>query len=440
MQKALRMSDNTQPSAKNNKKAPKFNKKVGLQKGLCDILEKNGNYRAFRADGHDDKPRTLLHVDKKRNVCRMVLPDYVGAQLADFVQFERYEDEEIDHAACTRAVRRWGWTTKSLLEDWPGAIGFKSGTETCFARLPFDPEPVTDLAAECPIFAEILSRMTNAAAFCHRVAAIFDPHALRKQAVWLWGPTDGGKSFLQDLLMGLVGGLRAVADLGAKDLRGAHWKAPLVGKTLIMLREAPAEFISSDEFKALTGDKYHMINPKGSPQFAVKLSSLLFCCSNSMPEIPDDDALKNRLIVCRLAAIDQRRRLDENVLMKAALGEAPKFLGWCIAQYEKSGSKVAQNDQDGIDSLNEAIDEYDSPCQSVFDTYFKASPGSTLVTSSEFIRLCSSYRTPGVTEKKMRKFVAKKYGGHVVVVRLPGHGTQRFIANIACKLVPSVDS
>lgn len=414
----------------------KIPSKVGLQQYLCGQIEERGNYRAFRGDRNDDKMRTLLQISAD-NVCRIVSSEYVGALLADYVQFMRKDGEEITHDQCTRAVRRWSWTTsRNMLTEWPAAMGFKSDGRLVFTRLPFDPEPFDgDLADHCPIFNGIRTRMGNWKAFCLRVAAIFDPEASRKQVVHVWGPTDGGKSFLQDLLQKLAGGLDSVADLAEENLRGSHWKAPLAGKSLILLREAPPGFFGSLQFKTLTGDRYHLINPKGLPQYQAKLDGLVFSCSNELPEIPSDESYRNRVILCRLDAVPSGEKLHEKVLMDRAMAEVPKFLWYCLELYAKHGKGAVSNDEAAELALEEAVEAYELPMQAIFDAHFVHCKGAkTSVTSSRFINTIRPHCTNGITIPKMREFVRQKYGaivGHLVKER--GHAA-RYVTEIAEKL------
>ncbi len=394
--------------------------KTGLQQYLCSIVEDRAGYRAFRGDRNEDKMRTILQI-MPGNVCRIVSPDYLGACLADYVQHVRCGDnEEITHDQCTRAVRRWSYvTSKNLITEWPAATGFKSAGELVFCRLPFDPEPFEgSLEDACPTFWEISQRMGNWGAFCLRFAAVFRPNAPRKQTVHIYGPSDGGKSFIQNLLMNLVGGPEATADLCEVDLIGAHWKSTLVAKALILLREASPDFFATLAYKALGGDPYHTINPKGQAQYKAKIDGLIFSCSNEKPHIPPDDSFRNRAILCHLAAVPPGKRVREDLLMARAMAEAPKFLWHCLDLYDKHGDKPVENDAEAAAAVADAVADYEEPLRQFFNEHFRhVKNEKTLLTSARFQTIIDAHGKGKITAPMMRAFFVRNYGsiiGHLV--------------------------
>ncbi len=422
--------DNTEDlSGAGNKQtsAPRASKKKGMELFLVELIDSLGVFWAMRVDDDDDKPRTIMELSKD-NVVSVKSVKYLAGIVCDRVKHLKNNGREIDFSFCMKAVDRWSWSTKKILRDWPVSVAFKSETQRItFCRLAFDPEPCTvdEFHESCPTLSYVLKRMTNAAAFCHRVAAMYDGAAARKQAVWVHGPTDGGKSKVADFLSELAGGNKAVADLAAEDLSGAHWKYPLVGKSLVILRECPNVFLTTDRFKNLTGDRWHLINRKGRDQFSVQLQSLVFAFSNAMPLIPTPE-VKNRLVVCYLESVAPERLISEDEFMRLCRLEAPKFIGLCRTLYDQSGRKTAVNDDEALSVMNSLATDSDWELQEAFDRFFAHQEGAKAVLSSQFIAAIAKVESKAVTAYAMREFVKRRYKSDV------GHrvGQLRYVTNI----------
>jgi P4 family phage/plasmid primase-like protien len=124
-------------------------------------------------------------------------------------------------------------------------------------------------------------------------------HAKYKKALFLYGPTDSGKSQFALLLRQLVG-RDACCALSVEAMDDPMRRAVLVGKLLNVLTELPADAMIRDGgFKQLvsTGDPIE-INPKHHKPFSYQPVAKLVIVSNDLPRINDrTEATVNRLLV-----------------------------------------------------------------------------------------------------------------------------------------------
>lgn len=270
------------------------------------------------------------------------------------------------------------------LTELPPAVRFKSDKGLCFSRLPFDLIPNATLDA-CPTWRKVLDRIvTNRDAFIMRIAAMFDPNANRKQAIWLWGAGDTGKSFIFDTIGSLFG--NAYVSSSTRTAMGEFWLATLVGKRFVHIYECSPRFVTGDEsvFKGLTGDSNHLVNRKGRDHVPARLDCLLVMSANPKLELPADDALYNRIIDCRILALDKGdAHADEATVRPKLLAELPAFLsfGWAMYQARKFPNGRIPTDRD---ALQEGTAEFYEEELRLFDSYFEASPGAELEANQVF--------------------------------------------------------
>jgi hypothetical protein len=295
-------------------------------------------FEVIRARKADD-PQII---EIKNNTAEIVNIDYIAGRIVEYVELltgkqKRYNIQ--NHVAKQFAVS-WANVYTHRTET-PKAVGFLSDKDLCMHRLDFDPIDIdrSQLESKAPIFADYLTRMTNADAFCARVGSIFDPKAHRKQAVWLRGAKDSGKSGLIEIIGLLVGGFEnengSAVILSQENLDDKYWKQLLVGKRIMMVEEAESKFIRSQAFKALTGSKIHTIRPfQGKPYQAV-LEPLLFFASNYDVQIPNDESFFERIILCNIEKIPLEKRKGLYDVLDDSQKELPYIAGYCMSKWKE---------------------------------------------------------------------------------------------------------
>lgn len=354
-----------------------------IEQNLCDVL-----------DGRDDFEFTQK-AGPFPHEFRVVRPESGGAPIILKIENNTASIESIDYAAghLRQYVSNFRGPTamynlpyrkcKAVVESWahqrvdyrelPKPVGFATDPELCLSRLSFDPVRIgsEDLERCAPLFSEMLSRMTNAEAFAMRLGSIYDKEADRKQAVWMWGPADCGKSDVAWLVQELSGGSYGL--LSQDDLKTSYWKAQIVGKRVGIVNEAAAKFIRGDQFKAITGDGDHSINQKNEKIYNARIDALIFAFSNQAPEIPHDDALMQRVIACHIDAVPEEARLPRHEVHRQLEDEMPYVAGYCIELYEKGCSADGRipNTKEGLQT---SIDNYEADYLEFLDEYFIEDP------------------------------------------------------------------
>ncbi len=310
----------------------------------------------------------------KDDVVKPHLEDYAAGALAEYLSFVSGEAKNyaVTFKKCQNVVNRWR-SQHFDMETLPSAVSFKSDKGYCLARHDFDPADCTidDLIEKAPTFAEMLSRLANGDAFCMRVGSIFDPAADRKQAIWMWGPVDCGKSQFQWLVETLAGA--ACTTLSSDVLESQFWKEGLMGKRVAVVQEATAAFIRHEKFKALTGDSTHPVNRKNRAVVVAKLEPLLFFFSNDEPKVPRDEAIMRRIIDCRIDPVPKGVVVAEAELRGRLRAELPHIVGYCMARYGtlQPGSRLPCSQ----DELEQTVQRNEADYLDFIDHYFEQAAG-----------------------------------------------------------------
>lgn len=179
-----------------------------------------------------------------------------------------------------------------------------------------------------------------------------------KQALWLHGHGDDGKSVVSGVLGEYLGEL-AVA-INGKSMANQFGAAKVEGKRLVIVGDGKNQKLLASEWAhSLTGGDIMDIERKGRDSYSQKVYAKLLVCSNLAPEIRVDE----RNMTSRLIYIKLRRRSDQE-LEKAGLAKKLKdgsyvflgnaefpsklreeveyFLATCVKFYEKMAPTHAQ--------------------------------------------------------------------------------------------------
>lgn len=358
---------------------PKKLKPATIELGLCLILDGSrppllANMPAF--DHCFEKVRfkptdqTIL-IEINKNTATIVDTDYVGSKLRDYVKHltDKQADYAVEFSVCAKIASAWskGYIHRKIL---PKSVGFLSDPELCLNRLEYDPINIDfeGLKLKAPIFYDYLTRMTNADAFCARVGSIFDFRAHRKQAIWIQGVRNAGKSPLMTIISKLVGDSYAV--MSEKLLREKFWKEGLVGKRVMLTSELKPGFLLTEDFKGITGDSMHKVRPFGAKAFDTILEPILFFFSNHAPEVPNDDPITDRIIACKLGVVPLEKRIATLDLMDAVEAELPYIAGYCLAKWAlvPKGHDIPIKDNA---ILNAAVESYEAEYLDFVENYLE---------------------------------------------------------------------
>lgn len=350
-------------------------------------FQSDENYRILQIDNNLDGRLTCREIHKKKLIDRLVN------------HLSKYASEEylMDQAQATRAVNVWLARTDKM-NKMPKIVAFKSDPGLALCRLPFDPvKSFSSWESASPMFAEIMSRMTNSQAFMMRIGSIFDENADRKQTVWISGQKDSGKSQIDKIIRYICGydpergSMGGYVSLGAKDLNSAHWKQVLVDKRVVSVLEAKPEFLNQDDFKSITGDDVHTINPKGTAMFQARIECLMFFYSNDKPLIDSKDEIIERVIHCHISPVKAENMIPGHLVFQMLKNELPFFLGACIDMYQatcKNGERIPNSK----DTLIEASDEHEQWALDLFERHFVVAQNNQISAGDVRAMLMTQYR------------------------------------------------
>ena len=342
----------------------------------------------------------------KNNTAEIVNIKYVAAELRRYVRnlCGKQKRYNLPLRGLKDVVEEWTMNYTHR-KDLPRAVGFYSDSDLCLHRLPYDPIRIDrdDLAKYSPIFHEVLGRLSNSLGFCQRVGSIFDLEADRKQASWIYGPKDGGKSVLTELLKALVGPQYAV--IARRNLKTPYWLASLVDKRVGMVGEAPLEFIRSDDFKNLTGDEELEVLQKYDKAYMARMNVLMFFFTNPAPELPNDDALKERIIASYLDKVPSNRKKGFKDTCRSIAKEAPYIAGYCISEYEKLSAGEPMTCD--YAEIQDGVDKFESRYLQFFDEWLK--PGGQISSNCLYNLMKNFGFLSGPDQKACKEAIQSRY-------------------------------
>lgn len=352
--------------------------------GLIEVFQgqKEGEvFPEFKRDFRmlvDDKCEDFFIVEVKNNTAEFI----TKRQVADafFAATSQMAQEfKIGWRKChDTLINVWASISRSrnkALAEWPIPVVFKDDDRLAFHRLEWN-HTETDwnrLEEFAPTFAGIMERMVNHEAFCAMVGASLDSKADRKKAVWCYGPGDGGKSALVDLIEDLVGKGQALR-MTEKAAASRFFASNLKGvRALLGIEQPPTWIYASSEFKSLTGEDKIMTDVKNQQARNVKLDCLVYCFSNFAPVIPNDDALLNRVVACYLAKIpDTQKRFAPHIVRRRLNRELEVIAGYCYSEYLKSLKRGLRIE---TDLLGDAVETHHEAEHAIVNQLFEMKPG-----------------------------------------------------------------
>lgn len=391
--KVLQINTKTRRGKKNNPADPdapepriklKF---ATIERDLCGVLEgvnppllSNMPSFPFKFESVRMKPTdNALPLLIENNTAQIVNTEFIAGKLRHYVQ--NLTDKQADYAIpvkrCIEVVTAWT-VMYTHRKELPKAVGFLSDPDLCLHRFGWDPYPVDEamLNKKAPIFSDYLRRMTNSKAFCMRVGSIFDPHAHRKQTIWLEGVKDSGKSPLGVIICMLVGDSYTV--ISDEGLNEKFWKEPMLGKRVVIMNEISPRFLRTTNFKNLTGDRVHQVRPFGGRSITAVLEPITICISNDSPGVQNDSATTERVLHCVISVIPIKDRISEARLLENVKPELPFIANYCYGLWKTHPEGLdIPNDPSGEESLKKAVEDYESSYLDFIANYLDLQPENT---------------------------------------------------------------
>jgi hypothetical protein len=357
-------------------------------------------------------PVLIFHVVNGTAV--LVDSDYVTGLLSKALEPANVPSQYlVDYDSCKKVVAAW-LGVRNHASHMPRFIGFESTPEVCLFRHKFDPAPVSlkELKTLAPVFYGITQRMTNRYAFCLRLGSIYDKEAPRKQINWIYGETQGGKSVITDLL-NLLCGDDYFTPVDPSDIRKADAIAELNEIRVAIVNECPLSFLTSRMFKILTGGE--KVRGRNLYQKAIKFvpDVLLFAVSDQKLQLPDDDAIKERLILNHLTPIPKRERLTPVKVKRALAEELPYIIGYCLRLWDHHKGKDRSSLPCSTDAIEEAVDLHLARYHDFVDHYIAPAirPGAYVENAQLYALMMNEGFRKGTEQKKLHEFIEKQFPG-----------------------------
>lgn len=187
---------------------------------------------------------------------------------------------------------------------------------------------------ECPTWREFTDRLNYPAVFKAWVWSLFTPDNNIRQAMWITGAGNDGKSAVQKALRDIFGP-QHVYDCKKGD-EGRQWfQSSVYGKCLVNYADCDApNLLNNQAIKQLTGGDATSIESKGVNAFSAEIYAKLFVTSNMPPRInPDLEAQTSRLIRLKLKPIMAGAPKDEQFKTRL-VEECYAFLWECREEYK----------------------------------------------------------------------------------------------------------
>lgn len=203
----------------------------------------------------------------------------------------------------------------------------------------------------------LLSRMSDPEAFLAHVWSIFEPRFTGRQALWLQGEGEDGKSIVVNALIdgaGLATSIINDTDLkGDKFLYCSVWDKPLV----ILNESKNANASMFGTIHTLTGRDKLPVEYKNGPRFVANFMGVVFVTSNNLPQVENTRANVSRLTVVTMTKGDwiddlpRRLRAEVPALLDKARGVYARL---CPRHHE---IKLSDASQALLDETTKADDE-----------------------------------------------------------------------------------
>lgn len=377
------------------------------------------SYRAVKQDMAEDMPALLEMFKDSRGKPLVRFSSLKSITMETTKQLRKISVKDPEYYQLNMTSQQvekalYHWAIISTTNgDLPLAMVSHDDIRPAFYRLQYEPmETVVDPEWHCPTWNEIGSRTTNWKAFCMRIASIFDDQADRKQAIYMSGPKDCGKSQIEAMIAHLAGGDSpsggGFCSLSPDQTPGAHWLEPLVGKRVVCISEAAGDFLESSRFKSLTGDLWHMVNPKGRAIVNRPLPVLLFLFGNEPPEISGKPELLERVIDCRIdpPKLNGEGLIPDHEYQELLKSELQAFLGYCFSLYEPYRRRRLPCERD---TLEESTMDHEQDAIDYFNTYFVEEDGHHVLGEMLYRRFRFDYINRHDDQKRIREIWERRF-------------------------------
>lgn len=357
-------------------------------------------YRSFSPDGLQ---RLLLEIDPDTSIVTISSINALASKVLNLLQEPAYVYNPWWEWDYERALKfaRWYQEVCELVPE-PKPFRWQGEDGPCYHRLPWHQQ-----VGDTTLWDAFLGRLSNAQPFCDWLGSLFVEGAYMQDYVWIQGMGDDGKGVLNRFLYRVFG----AAYRATQPPKSEHWSNGLIGKRLVVFPDcANTKFVTSGDFKSLTGGDPIEINPKYQNMFTYFPKAKYLFFSNERPDISSERADVRRLILCEFDP--KASKIDSDDFEAALWREGGAFLAKCILGYaERSkGFLPVVQTEEGRRAVDELVSTLEEDFEVMFDKTFHRSPTASLVPADLDMVLKAWWGKDRVKAKEFRNWMERRYG------------------------------
>ena len=256
-----------------------------------------------------------------------------------------------------------------------------------------------------PLYSDFIRRCSEPLAVRQFFGTLLHPRYHGKQSLHLWGDSNAGKSTFVEVFLQTLCGKRGYEPVNfdtADPFRLDGWS----GKLALFADEMDDDYYHTLEYKRITNSAEQKVNLKHIRAHKQLINAKLIATSNPCPSLPTDNAVTNRIVLCKVEPLKKMNN-DLEELNKALKEEMPYILADMEYAFSLLGGKpIAVSDN----CHEEALSIYSAPFQEFFDRYFVTIDNKTSLLVADFKRIIVQKGEGKISYKEMREFVRQKYG------------------------------
>ena len=326
-------TDDNIPPEKSNLKVVSFRKEQKIPKNktihitvVKQMIE--GNFPTKFHRWVDTEGHSQIYEEVGNGIVRLVADDYVHHQIAmQWLSHGKILWGVPAADDCVKIRKLWLAMSKPVSERWV-PLTFANDSRLALHKVDFSPGPKVDLP---PRYADLMSRMTDKEIFMAWVGSLLDPSSQRQQYAWIYGSGGNGKSAMIRAIMNVLGPVATNENPPTKDAK--HWTIGLRNKRLVVFADCNnTGFITSGEFKSLTGEDGIRMEPKGKPSYTEHIHAKFLISSNDKPTISSNKADQRRCLFFHIGEIDHDFGCDYEERLQE---ETTDFLIHCWNVYKE---------------------------------------------------------------------------------------------------------
>ena len=310
-------------------------------------------------------------------------------------------------AGINAGVDNWAYGLK-YFEKVPKPWALKDDPELTYSRLSYQPKSCswTELQEVVPIFTDIVDRIEDGGGklLCQWIGSIFSPYSDRRQAIWLEGPPNAGKSLLTEIIGELLEPDMSMV-LASNELATPFLLGTIERKRLIVVDDATPAFLNTNLFKTITGTGgKQAVNQKFKIQRMGIMDCKIILTSKDPLMLRRDEGIMSRVLRLLIARREKSKGVNKSsALVRQAMAPyVPMIAGYCIdlykGKYPDGGELIPTNNL-----VEEAVSNSEQDFADTLEENFIIGP-QFKITTSEFREVLSSV---GITSLKQRRdFVA----------------------------------